>query len=123
MSEQEELITILKTPAALQRYLPIRVVLRKDENGNTLGLVENSFSIDLSRQEVCVWWSGRAYSMLGEHHISGLDDATHNAKEGDLIIDPLSDDSPITIDWDGWLAATTKYSKRNARFKLKEVAK
>lgn len=123
MSEQEELIAILKAPAALQRFLPIRVVLRKQEDGTLLGLVENSFSMDVSKADVRIWWSGRAYSMLGEHKLSGIEDAEHNAKPGDLVVDPLSDDCPITIDWDRWLAAAGKYEQRNARFKMKEMEK
>ena len=123
MRTQAELISILKTPAELLRYLPIRVVVRKGEDGVLKGLCEESFAMSLSTNEVRVWWSGKEYSMLGEHTIDGVEGATHNAKEGDMVIDPLSEDSPIVIDWEKWLNATSKYSKRNAPFKIKEVLK
>jgi hypothetical protein len=113
------LFDTLKTPAELVRFLPIRVVLRKGEDGTLQGLCEDSFSMSMSQYNVRIWWSGKAYSMLGEHHINGEEDAKHNAKEGDLIIDPLSADCPVEINWDKWLTATTKYSQRNALFKLK----
>lgn len=123
MSEQEEMFAILKTPAELQRFLPIRVVIRKGEDGVVQGLCEESFAMSMSPSNVRVWWSGKAYSILGEHNINGIDGAAQNAKDGDMIINPLSEDSPIVIDWEKWLTATNKYSKRNAPFKIKEVLK
>jgi hypothetical protein len=115
------LFDVLKTPEALVRFLPIRVVLRKGEDGTLKGLTEESFSMGWEGKYVRVWWSGKAYSMLGEHDLSGIDDATHNAEEGDLIIDPLAEDSPIQVDWNSWLSATSKYYSRNAPFKIKEI--
>ena len=124
MSEQAELISILKAPAELIRFLPIRVVLRKDEDGTLLGLCEESFSMSMEKSHVRIWWSGKAYSNFGTtHEINGVNDATYNSKDGDMVIDPLADDSPITINWERWLAATTKYSQRNAPFKMKGDAK
>jgi hypothetical protein len=105
----------------LSRLLPLRIVLRKDEDGKLKGLCEDSFSMSLSEHNVRIWWSGRAYSILGEHLINGIEDAEHNAKKGDLILDPLSEDCPIEVNWERWRAATTKYSQRNALFKVKEV--
>jgi hypothetical protein len=103
----------------LSRYLPIRVVIRHNE-GVIQGLVENSFSLDWSATRVNIFWSGKAYSMLGEHDLNGIENAKHNAKAaGDLVIDPLAEDSPIEIDWEKWLASTTKFDKRNAPFKVK----
>lgn len=104
----------------LSRFLPIRIVLR-EQDGKIKGLVENSFSMDLSDTRVRIWWSGKAYSFLGEHHLNGIDDANHNAKAGDLIIDPLSDDCPVEIDWDSWVKAIGKYEKRNAPFRVKDI--
>lgn len=122
MSDIDALAQVLKTPQALVRYLPIRVVLRKKDDGKLQGLVENSFSMDMSDTHVSIFWSGKAYSMLGEHNLNGITNAEHNAKSGDLILDPLAEDCPITIDWDKWLNATTKYYQRNAPFKIKETA-
>lgn len=119
ITEAETLFDTLKVPEKLVRYLPLRVVLRKGEDGTLTGLVEESFSMAQAATTVRIWWSGKAYSMLGEHHINGISDAEHNAKPGDLIVDPLSDECPIEIDWDRWLTATTKYSQRNALFKIK----
>lgn len=104
----------------LTMYLPIRVVLR-NENGKLRGLVEESFSMGFSDSRVRIWWSGLAYSMLGEHDINAIEDATHNAASNDLVIDPLADDSPIEIDWPAWLNATDKFGKRNAPFKMRDL--
>ena len=122
MSTIDQLAEVLKTPQALVRFLPIRIVLRKKEDGKLQGLVENSFSMDRSDTQVSIFWSGKAYSMLGEHNLNGIKNAEHNAKEGDLILDPLTEDCPVTVDWDKWLNATTKYYQRNAPFKMKEIA-
>ena len=104
----------------LARFLPIRVVLRKTDD-KLEGLCEDSFSMSFSDKTVRIWWSGKAYSILGEHFINGIDDAEHNAKDGDLVLDPFSDDCPVEIDWARWRSATTKYAKRNAPFKLREA--
>lgn len=104
----------------LSRFLPIRIVLR-EQDGKIKGLIENSFSMDFSDSRVRIWWSGKAYSFLGEHHLNGIDDATHNTKNGDIIVDPLSDDCPVEINWDAWVKSTGKYEKRNAPFKMKEI--
>ena len=39
-------------------------------------------------------------------------------ESGELVIDPLTQDSPIAIDWVRWLNARHKYDKRNAHFVL-----
>lgn len=119
MIDDQEAKTFGVLKHGLSRYLPLRVVLRKEDDGNLKGLCEESFSMSMSPAFVRIWWSGKAYSMLGEHILSGIDDAKHNAKSGDLVLDPLAEDCPIEIDWEKWLNATTKYGKRNAPFKIK----
>ena len=105
----------------LSRFLPLRVVIRKTEDGKIQGLCEDSFSMSMSDHRVRIWWSGKAYSILGEHIINGIDDAKHNARQkNDIVLDPLSDDCPIEVDWAKWRSATDKYSSRNAPFKVKE---
>jgi hypothetical protein len=118
IDNQDKTFEVLKHD--LSRYLPIRIVLRKTDDGLE-GLCEDSFSMSFSKYNVRIWWSGKAYSILGEHNINGIDDANHNAKPGDLILDPLSEDCPVTIDWRRWKDATTKYNKRNAMFTVKET--
>lgn len=103
----------------LSRYLPIRVVIRKEDD-KIKGLIENSFSMDFSETRVRVWWSGKAYSFLGEHNLNGIEDAEHNAKPGDLVIDPFAEDSPIEVDWAAWEKSTDKFGKRNAPFRIRE---
>ena len=121
MNTIDQLADVLKTPQELVRFAPMRIILRNGENGNLQGLCEDSFAMSMSDYNVRIWWSGKAYSMLGEHLINGIEDAEHNAKEGDIIVDPLSENCPVTINWDKWLTATIKYSKRNALFKIKEA--
>ena len=117
-TQEDKTFAVLKH--GLSKYLPIRIVLRKNEDGKLQGLCEDSFSMSMSDYNVRIWWSGKAYSMLGEHNLSGIEDAEHNAKEGDFILDPLLDECPVEINWEKWTTATTKYSKRNALFKVKE---
>ena len=112
MKTQTELL------AALQRFLPIRVVLRLKEN-KVHGLVEHSFAMDIDPGRVNIFWSGKAYSMLGEHTLNGEKSANSNRGAGGFVIDPLADTSPIEIDWETWLAATDKFGKRNAPFTVK----
>lgn len=122
MINDQEDKTFAVVKYGLSRFLPIRVVLRKDENGKLRGLTEESFSMGLSDSCVRIWWSGVAYSNFGtKHEISGIDDANHNLKDNDVVVDPLSFDSPIEIDWEKWTTATTKHEKRNAPFVVKAI--
>lgn len=101
----------------LIRCAPYRIVLKKTEDGTYLGLCENSFSMSWEKDRVQIYWSGTGYSNLGTtHQLDAVSWAAHNAKEGDLVLDPFSDDCPIEIDWTRWLKATNKYDSRNARF-------
>ena len=102
----------------LERYLPIRMVVRLHE-GKVQGRVEHSFSMDWDDKRVNVFWSGKAYSILGEHQLDGEKWAKSNINRynaDEFIIDPLAEDSPIEVDWEKWLAATQKFDKRNAPF-------
>jgi len=117
-TQEDKTFAVLKHN--LSRYLPIRVVIRNTD-GLIEGLTENSFSMDWSSNRVNIFWSGKAYSILGEHILDGVANAKHNARNGDLVIDPLSDESPIEVDWEKWLSSTTKYDKINAPFKVKEI--
>lgn len=104
----------------LGRLMPIRCVIKRDEDGRIFGLTEESFSMGWEHDCVNIFWSGKAYSMLGEHIINGVKSAEDNAKRmGGEVIDPLLPDSPITINWQEWRAAKTKYDKRNAPFTVK----
>lgn len=106
----------------LSHLLPLRIILRKEDNIYK-GVIENSFSIELSDKYVRLWTSGKAYSFLGEHILNADDDARHNSKKGDLIMDPFDEKCPIEIDWDKWRAAKDKFNIRNASFKYKEFVK
>lgn len=105
----------------LSRFLPIRIVLRKAPDGTLRGLCEESFSMSVNDNRVRIWWSGKAYSMLGEHDINGVEDAAHNAAAGDIILDPLEGDCPVEVDWGRWRIDTSKYGQRNAQFKVREA--
>jgi hypothetical protein len=105
----------------LEKYQPIRVVLRINE-GTVEGRVEHSFSMDWDATRANIFWSGKAYSILGEHQMDGVKWAKGNMNELDesqFLIDPLAEDSPIDVDWERWLAATDKFEKRNAKFTVK----
>lgn len=109
----------------LESMLPMRVVLRRHADGTLEGLTEETWNLNWSATHVNVFWSGKAYSILGEQTIDGVADAQFNCKSDsspdvftpqEMVIDPLAEDSPIRIDWTRWLHASTKYDKRNAHF-------
>lgn len=119
MSDIDATATVLKHD--ISRYLPIRVILAEKE-GKLQGYVEHSFSMDWSETQVLIYWSGKAYSMLGEHKLDAIKwSSDNNVAAGGTIYDPLTEDCPIEIDWARWLSATNKFDKRNAPFKLKAV--
>jgi hypothetical protein len=105
----------------LKPFLPLRVVLHV-EGGTIRGLVEHSFSMNTDPKRVLIFWSGKAYSILGECTIDAVEDAAGNCKteEGQVVFDPLSPDCPIEINWEHWLTAFlgegSKFNKRNAPF-------
>ena len=119
----------------IKRLSPLWVVLRQapGENG-WHGLVENSFTMEWNSDRVCIFWTGIAYSILGEHCINGQDSAReqveyYTKKHPDCKIqafDAQSPECPIEIDWDYWweamqAGARRKYDSRNAKFKIKEL--
>lgn len=104
----------------LSRYVPMRVVYKVEpETGTIRGFTEESFSMGDSTACVRIWWSGKAYSLLGEHMLDAVADAEQYVRDGYISVDPLSEECLIDIDWVAWKSATTKYSKRNAPFKIK----
>lgn len=120
MSDIDATATVLKHD--ISRLLPVRIIMRENE-GKLQGYVEHSFSMDWDDKRVLIYWSGKAYSMLGEHNLDAIKwSADNNIAAGGTIYDPLVEDCPVEIDWDKWLNATNKFDKRNAPFKLK-VAK
>jgi len=118
MSNVDTTVILLKHD--ISRFLPVRIILRKNE-GKIEGYVEHSFSMDWSDKQVLIYWSGKAYSMLGEHQLDAIKwSSDNNVAAGGTIYDPLTEDCPVEIDWDRWLTATNKFDKRNADFKLKD---
>lgn len=104
----------------LERFKPIRIVMREDESRQLKGLVEHSFAMDFDEKRTCVFWSGKAYSILGEHELDGVSWAKNNAKPGDFVFDPLDPMCPVQVDWPAWLSAGDKFSKRNAPFAIRK---
>ena len=99
------------------KMAPFRIILKCDAEGKLQGLCENSFSMSWESNRVLIFWSGKAYSMLGEHELDAQKNAEHNRNKPDeAIYDPFSDECPIEIDWVRWLNATSKYDQRNAHF-------
>ena len=107
-------------PVYLERYKPIRIVMREGEDGKLKGLTELSFAMDIDDKRVNIFWSGKAFSILGEHDLNGIEWAKNNARPGDFVFDPLDPLCPAQVDWATWLSATDKYGKRNAPFVLRQ---
>lgn len=105
---------------SILKFLPIRIVMDKECNN---GYTEESFSMANSPERVRVWWSGKAYSILGEHTINGVKDAEEQLKTGDMLVfDPLDRMCPVELDFEQWLYDMTtgnKYGSRNAKFTKK----
>ena len=109
----------------LQRFLPVRAVIRRHADGSIEGLTEESWNMNWSQKRVNIFWSGKAYSMLGESLLDAQADAQQNCKKTtatdlftaqESVIDLMADDCPIAVDWKRWLNASHKYDKRNAHF-------
>lgn len=109
----------------LQRFLPVRAVIRRHTDGSIEGLTEESWNMNWSNKRVNIFWSGNAYSMLGESVLDAQADAEHNCKKPaapdlftaqESVIDLMADDCPVAVDWKSWLNASHKYDKRNAHF-------
>ena len=111
----------------LERFFPVRVVIRRHADGSLEGLTEESWNMNWSDKRVNIFWSGKAYSILGESVLDAEADARHNCNATatpdlftaeEMVIDPMAEDSPIVVDWKRWLNASHKYDKRNAHFVL-----
>lgn len=118
-AEQQEL---------LQRFLPIRISIRPTPDGKYEGVVEHSFGMEWHRERVNIWWSGKAYSMLGEHLLDAVEETKGNTSTlGGEIWDPLDAACPVEVNFAYWLAAITgsqkrsRYDKRNAPFAVRDA--
>ena len=114
------------------RELPGFIVLGRRNGANAWqGVVELSFSMGLSPDDVRYWWTGRARTFLGSFDIDGRAMAEDIAsdfstKHRDMtfeIFDPRSDECPVHLDWDDWVEAMLigerqKYRARNPRFTM-----
>lgn len=107
----------------INKFLPIRIILRFDENGNIEGLCEDSFSMSWMKDRVQVYWSGKAYSILGEHQLDAVRDSAVNAKKFKAYaFDPMDSMCPVKLDLARWLNgvySNNKYEARNSIFEKK----
>ena len=105
----------------IAKLKPLAVVLREDGQG----MVEYSFAMGWMKDRANVFWSGTAYSILGEHKLDGPADARYNAdKMGGRVWDPFDPECPVQVDLRGWMAAFKnskryKFDRRNARISPK----
>ncbi len=103
----------------LKRFQPLRIILRQTDSVWE-GCTEESFCMAWSKERANVWWSGKAFSMLGEHMLDATKDAEHNQKKlGGYVFDPTDPLCPVQINWPKWLAANNKFDARNALFTVK----
>lgn len=111
----------------LARMSPLRVILRKKETGEHEGLIEHSFAMGWHAHRALIYWSGKAYSFLGEHILNADEDARANLpyykSEGAQVFDPLAEDCPVVFDIESWLeewekdaSSKNKFNTRNALF-------
>lgn len=131
IAELNQITTIEQAIQLLNRekHLPLRVLLRKTEDGQYEGEVEHSFSIHWHNDCVRIYWSGTAYSILGTTQLDAAKDAAANAARKDdplsiIVVDPLSTNCPVEVDIVTWTKAfmsprANKFDKRNAPMKQK----
>lgn len=115
------------------RAMPVHIVLAIQPLSNSYhGLIEQSFSMEWDANRVNMFWTGTAYSMLGTHQLDGAAEAEEHrklyaARHPDWrieVYDAKSDDCPVEINWDNWVAcmvAGSKYGARNAYFTIKDL--
>lgn len=127
---------------ALADHLHIRpsYVVLGERDGHLVGIIERSFSMDLSDERVRIWWSSEnAVSNFGIHHVvNGEKDAEYHrecfdqnhSEVGFQVFDLNAPDCPIDIDWAGYLEASApdsqklsgvkdKFGARNPKFHLR----
>jgi hypothetical protein len=120
----------------LERMSPLRIVMgrNKDRSNNySHGVIENSWTMDLSTERVSVWWTGTANTIIGKITIDAQEDAEDQLayfrrKHPDMefeILDPRAEDCPICIDIPTWLAdnrigQSRKFQARNAAWTIRE---
>lgn len=119
---QEQLFDGKTLEEKVQSLSPMFAVVCVNPDGTLSGLVENSFAMSKSADRVNVFWSGRGYSMLGEHNLDGKSWAKQNCNpaRGWFMVELGTENCPIEIDLVNWFQATSKYNKRNALFKMRE---
>lgn len=110
----------------LQRFLPIRISIRPTPDGSYEAVTELSMGMEWHRERANIWWSGKAYSMLGEHILDAIAETKGNVSTlGGQIWDPLDPACPVEVNLAYWLAAITggkarsRYDKRNAPFAVR----
>lgn len=102
---------------ALEKLKPLAIVVREDGQG----MVEYSFAMGWMPDRANIFWSGKAFSILGEHMLDGPSDAKYNAeKMGGKVWDPLDPACPVKVDLRDWMAAFKnpkryKFDRRNAK--------
>lgn len=87
-----------KLEKRLKENTPLRIMIKKTD-GAYKGYIENSFNMDWSQTHVLVYWSGKAYSMLGEHELCALKDVEYHMRNDntaakqyyDFIVNEMSD--------------------------------
>ncbi len=120
---------------------PSYVVLGRQSNGTCVGIIENSFSMDLSEERINIFWSSEAArdNIVGALHvINGAEDAERYRKEfqgnhKDIsfsVFDLHDPECPIDIEWEGYLDSHTpaetlsgvknKFGARNPKFYVKD---
>lgn len=108
----------------IEEFRPMRIVIRPTDDGKYEGLIENSFDMGWSRERVCIFWSGKAYSILGEHQINGVEWAQQNCNtaRGELMFDPEDPACPVDVNLKYWhesWARRGKFDQRNGPFKMR----
>lgn len=120
----------------LDEFKPLRIIVRPTADGSWEGLVEHSFSLDWSRTHVNMFWSGKAYSILGETKIDSVEWAHDNMtrktseysevrvpiNDGRACFDPEDPACPIEVNlayWHESWAKRGKFDCRNAPFKVR----
>lgn len=105
------------------------VVVGQQPGDNALcAVVEHSFAMDASKTHAQLYWSGTAYTIIGEIEIDGKVHAEEQVKAFNRSRPGWNfrayhiedEDCPIVLDLETHRVATSKFGRRNPSFTMKD---
>ena len=105
------------------------VVVGQQPGDNALcAVIEHSFSMDASKTHAQLYWTGTAYTIVGEIEIDGKAHAEEQLRNFNRsrpgwnfrVFHIEDEDCPIVLDLEAQRRATSKFGRRNVPFTMKD---